>query len=696
MYRVREFKDKNYRSIYFKGKTIRIALDPKKPILDLDYPEFYDIKLTGKCFGSCQYCYTDSTQNQEDYEAVKTLSKFFAFMTENERPWQIACLHENTIVPTADGVKEIKDISIGDKVFNEDGNFVSIKNIVKSSKKVINLIGSKGFSVICTKDHIFIDENSNEVRADEALNKKLKIIKKTHCNDDLFFHKGHIIDMSIYGNKNTRVRGIKGGSSGSIITENKVSLMQSMKPANRYIKLDNDIMWLYGLCVAEGSRKSIALNKNERDFAEKAFSIYRNISGLNIECKLYENKKSNGMYLQFQQPKYFKSLFFEEMQIGYGARNKTIKYLYKCDNNLVKHAIIGMFDGDGSYRRRVDHRNGRVYFSATYKTSSKILAYELIDILYRRFGVYASLNYGINKIRFIDDRILKETDYYMIDIYGKDNINPIFEEKFNDLFSDYNSQEASIYSGNKYNNYIKIKEIISDNIIGEVYDISLESDSSHLFSLSHGVITHNCGGGEPTLHYQFHDVMKMTRSFDIAPNYTTNGMFSELKEAWDIVDTTKEYCEGVAVTCHKHLKKYWVKATNMFLAAQVFTNFHILISDTESVLDFVNIFTEWEEYIKYFVLLPMIPHGRASGSSFNIEGAVESLNQIIGQLSEDKQTKIAFGANFYPYIKKGLLNNARLSIYEPEIMSKFIDLKDGSIYKSSFDTGAPIGNIFNK
>ena len=62
------------------------------------------------------------------------------------------------------------------------------------------------------------------------------------------------------------------------------------------------------------------------------------------------------------------------------------------------------------------------------------------------------------------------------------------------------------------------------------------------------------GAGEPTLHPDFCEVLKTSRELDIMPNYTTNGMHLSDK----ILYATKEYCGGVAVSTHKHLK--WGKA----------------------------------------------------------------------------------------------------------------------------------------
>lgn len=195
------------------------------------------------------------------------------------------------------------------------------------------------------------------------------------------------------------------------------------------------------------------------------------------------------------------------------------------------------------------------------------------------------------------------------------------------------------------------------------------------------------GGGEPTLHPQFHEIMKLTRDFGIAPNYTTNGMFIKDKAiAHKIIDTTKEYCEGVAITCHSHLKRYWTECAKIFIQEDIFTNFHDLISDKESVDEFFEIYNSWKGSIKYFVVLPMINQGRAKDKPFEHEYFFDKLKELTD--NEIDISDIAFGANFFPYLEDRPY--LELSLYEPEIMSKYLDLTNGNLYKSSFDTEKPI------
>jgi organic radical activating enzyme len=191
------------------------------------------------------------------------------------------------------------------------------------------------------------------------------------------------------------------------------------------------------------------------------------------------------------------------------------------------------------------------------------------------------------------------------------------------------------------------------------------------------------GGGEPTLHYQFNEIMKLTRDFGISPNYTTNGMFIENENYNDIIETTKKYCEGVAITCHNHLEKFWKKCAEIMINEKIFLNFHNLIYDRKSIDYFLDIYKQYKNKIKYFVLLPMIEHGRAKNVNTEFDYFFEKIIDLKEKHGEIND--IAFGANFYPYLKK-YKDKIDISLYEPEILSKYLDLKDMALYKSSFNT----------
>lgn len=188
------------------------------------------------------------------------------------------------------------------------------------------------------------------------------------------------------------------------------------------------------------------------------------------------------------------------------------------------------------------------------------------------------------------------------------------------------------------------------------------------------------GGGEPTSHPNFNEVMKMTKEeFDICPNFTTNGMWVSNNLAWinNHLDVVEKYCGGVAISCHPHLEWHWTEAAWAYTSRKIRLNFHNIISDKESIDRFLEIFNKWRDKVEYFVLLPYGNVGRAEKKEIDWD-------YFVSKFPEDANGQIAFGANFYPYLQRNELK-VKVSLYEPEIMSKYVDLKDnGYLYPSSF------------
>lgn len=192
-------------------------------------------------------------------------------------------------------------------------------------------------------------------------------------------------------------------------------------------------------------------------------------------------------------------------------------------------------------------------------------------------------------------------------------------------------------------------------------------------------------------HDNFVKFLREIKNIGISPNYTTNGMWIDSDKKNDILNATKKYCQGVAVSCHSHLKEFWTKAAQTLIDNGVFTNFHNIVSDEKSVNEFIKIYEKWKDKIKYFVLLPLIKKGRSDKkmTSYNyLFSEIKCLKNKYGNVDN-----IAFSANLYEHLKENNYNWLPVKLYEPEIMSKYVDLKDGNIYKSSFNTDKPIGNI---
>lgn len=90
--KTRREESANYSSVFFNGKTLRIPIDRKKEITELEYPEFYDIALQTKCAtGKCSYCYASASSNGVYFKhVVRKIQDYFGTMMENQRPYQVA------------------------------------------------------------------------------------------------------------------------------------------------------------------------------------------------------------------------------------------------------------------------------------------------------------------------------------------------------------------------------------------------------------------------------------------------------------------------------------------------------------------------------------------------------------------------------------------------------------------------------
>jgi sulfatase maturation enzyme AslB (radical SAM superfamily) len=89
--RLRKEPSANYSAVFIDGKTIRIPLNPRLPITELHFPEFYDLSPGTKCSGGCDYCYAGALKTGEHYtKLAQKVNDFFGPMTLNQRPFQVA------------------------------------------------------------------------------------------------------------------------------------------------------------------------------------------------------------------------------------------------------------------------------------------------------------------------------------------------------------------------------------------------------------------------------------------------------------------------------------------------------------------------------------------------------------------------------------------------------------------------------
>lgn len=197
--------------------------------------------------------------------------------------------------------------------------------------------------------------------------------------------------------------------------------------------------------------------------------------------------------------------------------------------------------------------------------------------------------------------------------------------------------------------------------------------------------------GEPSIHSQFCEFLQTVYETGVVPNYTTNGLtLCNLNNplTQKIMEYTNNFVGGVAVSFgNKKIREYAEEAVNNLLnQCDVKVNIHHIISDKESVDDFLDIQEKYGQGIYYHVLLPLMPSGRSTKGIE--EGVFEYLEDII--ISREIKN-VSFGAHFIDSLKTSKIQTW---LYPAESLSKNIILEKDKVIitPSSFNLN-PIKEI---
>lgn len=114
--RIRQYKEFNYKSVFFGGKTIRMNFNPHQGINCIPTPEIEDVAINDKCLAGCSYCYTSALKTGNNFKnIIDKAHEAWGSLLLNDRPFQIAIggAGESTMHPDwIDFVKTVKSLEI--------------------------------------------------------------------------------------------------------------------------------------------------------------------------------------------------------------------------------------------------------------------------------------------------------------------------------------------------------------------------------------------------------------------------------------------------------------------------------------------------------------------------------------------------------------------------------------------------------
>lgn len=184
------------------------------------------------------------------------------------------------------------------------------------------------------------------------------------------------------------------------------------------------------------------------------------------------------------------------------------------------------------------------------------------------------------------------------------------------------------------------------------------------------------GGGEPLLHPDFIEILKITRKkFDIIPNYTTSGKFFDEKN----IEATRKYCGAIAISYdpYRDLTLDDISEIGSYLEGEgIKTNIHYVISEKtlSNAIEIVE--GKYDDYFKNFnaiIFLTYKPFGRAN-SGETIKSA-DLLNSFIKSIDKPiSKLRVGFDACFVPILmKKTNIDNKMVDSCECGFFSVYID-----------------------
>lgn len=301
-----------------------------------------------------------------------------------------------------------------------------------------------------------------------------------------------------------------------------------------------DFCEFLGIFIAEGyidkakTTIIITLNKNETELIDKILNISDNFD-IPIHV-VYRKSTVQIILMRLWIARFLSDLNYLIPGDDKPSRRKRIpSIIFKLSSNLQNAFLDGLLAGDGWEEKRID-KKGTLIHNKSLKTSSRVLADDAL-ILAQMLKYETRIEYGWNNIREIEGREIKSTDYYRIvlklspdKILSWTNRLPVKisnhpkKRKYATL-SELDKYGTSTIKNSIENNikFCRVKSVKKIDDASEwFYDIEV-GKTKNFFS-SNGILAYDTGGGEPTIHPQWDEIVSRLRLFNLKFGLITNGI----------------------------------------------------------------------------------------------------------------------------------------------------------------------------
>ncbi len=354
-----------------------------------------------------------------------------------------ACFPAGTMITTIDGAKPIEQISVGDFVLTHRGRYRRVTDVMQREGELLRVKIDKLPEMCVTEEHPFFTDQGWIDAAD--------LIPGQH-----FVQIGCSAERS---NEPVTVD-IAGVRVGDFIyqanTDRKMRsgpISHQVSPVQAGVEVDEEIAWLLGMYIAEGSITDdrdirFTLSAQEDALADRICAVLQNRFGLNVSKTVTHYEPRNNSWTSVRSNS---KVFAAWLNANFGKgfdRKRAPHWMMIADEKLQAAFLQGVADGDGT---PINHQQVRITLS------NEVLIRQLFEIAVR-LGYYPSLQ-------------------------------PCYQP------SNANARPWAVAYGPTYNlgmvrgGFYRVRAVKQTHEVATVYNFEVEEDHTYV---ANQVVVHNC------------------------------------------------------------------------------------------------------------------------------------------------------------------------------------------------------------
>lgn len=417
------------------------------------------------------------------------------------------CFAKGTKVWTSNGLKNIEDIKIGDKVFTHKGRLRRVIETSNHKETCLTEFKANNESIICSSNHPFYLCDRNKKfeflpigEVSHTRNRYFATSPKLECGT-YEPPKGYAFMLGLY------------------LSDGHLHRREVKENSNRIVK--NPIS--HGKSC---NQLSIAINNCYYDIYEN----YLNSIGIKINRYSKNNKSNCGdIFINDYKLLNFLVEYGNFTDSSTNDEKMISEKLLTWNSKSIREFLAGYFWGDGTLTCASGSSNYGYKLYATWQTTNPQMAQMLSILIRTQFwtsGIWKqnrkSVKFNINNREYVCD---KPKDLYSIRITGNDV--KLFLEDFPEIsLIKGNTNKNRNYSNysHKFINGYWLKPIYHKEFESEitVYNIGVEEDESYLVGIK-GWAVHNCKHSDKAITYCLQNKQLIERMFETYYNRFKSG-----------------------------------------------------------------------------------------------------------------------------------------------------------------------------